>query len=318
MSLPSTNGAAAPSRLFFGCASMGGRISRRESLRALAVAFDHGITSFDTARSYGYGDSERILGEFLRGKRQRVFLSTKCGIATFVPSGALRLAKNVVRKVFDAVPALRRAVRSRLGKQHKPGLFTPAQIRQSVELSLRELRTDWIDLLFLHDVTQEAGVDPEVSATLDSLKQEGKILRYGAAGDAEVLVGLIGRARVAENALQYPGGIAFWSQYPAAFPPPHSAARLRLGNQPFFGTAVHATFLGRLEAALGARLSETEFREILIRAPLISDTCDAIVTSMFSSEHIVQNARSLAQPTLDEAQIRAVTVVLKKSHELTR
>ena len=46
------------SALGFGCANLMGRVGRRESLRALELAFDQGISYFDTARSYGWGKSE--------------------------------------------------------------------------------------------------------------------------------------------------------------------------------------------------------------------------------------------------------------------
>ncbi|MFX6040902.1 aldo/keto reductase, partial [Acinetobacter baumannii] len=59
-------------RLGFGCAPMLGRVGRKDSLRALAIAYDNGIRHFDVARSYGFGEAEALLGEFLAGKRQHV------------------------------------------------------------------------------------------------------------------------------------------------------------------------------------------------------------------------------------------------------
>lgn len=66
--------------LGFGCSAMGGRVSTRQSLVALGAAYDAGITLYDTARSYGYGQAETILGNFLRGRRDTVVISTKFGI----------------------------------------------------------------------------------------------------------------------------------------------------------------------------------------------------------------------------------------------
>ena len=66
--------------LGFGCAALMGRASRGESLKALGTALDAGITFFDTARSYGYGASEGLLGQFLQGRRDKVILCTKFGI----------------------------------------------------------------------------------------------------------------------------------------------------------------------------------------------------------------------------------------------
>ena len=63
--------------LGFGCGSVMGRVGREESLRAMNVAWDAGITLFDTARSYGFGEAEAVLGEFLSGKREQAVIATK-------------------------------------------------------------------------------------------------------------------------------------------------------------------------------------------------------------------------------------------------
>ena len=57
-----------------------GACRTRQSLRAMGCAWDAGITLFDTARSYGFGDAEAVLGEFLRGKRDKAVIATKFGI----------------------------------------------------------------------------------------------------------------------------------------------------------------------------------------------------------------------------------------------
>src|SRR5580692_13107372 len=85
------------SRLGFGCAPMGSRYGKRESLRALGEAFDRGVTYFDVARSYGYGDAEGILGSFIRDKRDRVIVATKFGIEPLESTPARRFAKAVAR-----------------------------------------------------------------------------------------------------------------------------------------------------------------------------------------------------------------------------
>ena len=68
VSLP--NGGPDVSVLGLGCAAMMGSAGRHESLVALAAAYDSGINFFDTARSYGYGASEGLLGEFCAGRRR--------------------------------------------------------------------------------------------------------------------------------------------------------------------------------------------------------------------------------------------------------
>ena len=54
-------------RLGYGCSSLMGGMSHKESLAALEAAFDVGIRHFDVAPMYGYGQAEGCLGEFLAG-----------------------------------------------------------------------------------------------------------------------------------------------------------------------------------------------------------------------------------------------------------
>ena len=69
------------SALGFGCGAVMGRVGKPASLLAMEEAFSQGINLFDTARSYGMGQAEAVLGEFLRGKRSQAIVSTKFGIS---------------------------------------------------------------------------------------------------------------------------------------------------------------------------------------------------------------------------------------------
>ncbi|MDX6804816.1 aldo/keto reductase [Terrihabitans rhizophilus] len=115
-----------------------------EARRLIDVCLDAGVTLFDTADVYSSGASEEILGEAIRGRRDRVLISTKTGL----PMG-------------DG-PQDWGASRSRL-------------IR-AVEDSLRRLGTDTIDLLQLHAFDASTPVE-ELMGTLDQLIRAGK-LRY--------------------------------------------------------------------------------------------------------------------------------------------
>lgn len=65
----------------FGCAHLQySSRSRLESLRLLEKAFEQGITHFDVARLYSAGEAEGVVGEFARGRRDRVVLVSKVGI----------------------------------------------------------------------------------------------------------------------------------------------------------------------------------------------------------------------------------------------
>src|SRR5262249_18716172 len=86
--------------LGLGCASMLGRAGRRESLAALNAAYDAGITFYDPARSYGYGECEGLLGEFFHGaRRDSVVLCTKFGILPGNPAGWKNRIKPLARAI---------------------------------------------------------------------------------------------------------------------------------------------------------------------------------------------------------------------------
>src|SRR5580692_11204802 len=111
------------SKLGFGCAALMGRVNRKKSLRALAAAHDAGITFFDTARSYGYGDSESVLGEFLFGRRQNALISTKFGIVPARQELWKRTLRPIARSVFSVFPSVRKAARGQIAAQLKPNQF---------------------------------------------------------------------------------------------------------------------------------------------------------------------------------------------------
>lgn len=159
--------AFASSRLGFGCANL--PRNRQEALALLETALDAGISHFDTARMYGNGDAESVLGELARRRRADMVIVSKAGIAP--PS----LFGRVVKKaVGAAAPSLMAAGSPRFG------LFAPGQVRASVETSLRELQTERLDALLLHEIEPHQ-VSDELKRELETLKDAGKIARFGLA-----------------------------------------------------------------------------------------------------------------------------------------
>jgi hypothetical protein len=294
--------------LAFGCASLGGRYTREESLRALAVAFDHCVNVFDTARSYGYGESEAIVGEFARGRRDRLVISTKVGIRTPPVTRGRRLLKAAARRVFSFAPGLRSVVRSPLGAQHSGGHFDPAEVRASVEESLRQLGTDRIDVLFLHDVPADQARREDLIALLETLRTEGKVVLAGPSTSPAVLAELAAAGRGLGQAVQFSACAAGWRDWPPDFlrfavdrtaPTP-----VRFGNRPFAGgSALDQAFEARL-AAIGPR------SEALLRLPLEAGICDVVVTSMLDQGHVIANCRAILEPKIPAAALAGLATSL--------
>jgi hypothetical protein len=174
-----------------GCASLGSRIGRREGLKALERAFSAEITWFDVAPSYGDGEAEIILGEFVRGKRDKLEICTKAGIRPAKTPLALRMAKPIMRYATDAVPMLRKYV-SRVRPTAVKLTLTGEIISNSVDASLHRLGTDYVDVLALHAATPEEVVRDDILATLEQIVQLGKAKAVSIASSLDS--GLLGAA----------------------------------------------------------------------------------------------------------------------------
>ena len=144
------NSDLAVSRLCLGGCPLGGygwgSVQENELIQAVHTALDQGITFFDTADTYGLGQSEITLSKALGEHRKEVAVASKFGVR--VGGG---------KTVYDN---------------------SPEWIRQALEASLKRLGTDYIDLYQVH---YRDGVTPigEVVETLEEMKKKGYIRYYG-------------------------------------------------------------------------------------------------------------------------------------------
>lgn len=123
-------------------------VTREHSLATLRAAFDSGVNFFDTAYSYGYdGESERLIAEALGDVRDRIVIASKSGLQWDADHKQFRDAR-------------------------------PATIRSHCEESLRRLRTDRIDLYYLHAPDPKVPL-AESAGAFRELLDAGKILSVG-------------------------------------------------------------------------------------------------------------------------------------------
>lgn len=117
------------SRLIFGCWAIVGGFNwgpqeERDSLAAIKMAYDQGITTFDTAEAYGGGASENLLAKALGEKRKEIIIASKAG----------------------------------------PADFASADIKKACERGLKNLKTDYIDLYQLHWPNPEIPLEETLGA----------------------------------------------------------------------------------------------------------------------------------------------------------
>lgn len=132
-----------------------------ESIRTIHRARELGITLLDTAHAYGLGHSEEVVGRALLGRREDYILSTKCGIRWDVKEGALLMERDGVRIVRNS---------------------RPERLAEEIEISLRRLKTDYIDIYIVHWQALPEFPCPiaDTMGLLMDLKQQGKIRAIGA------------------------------------------------------------------------------------------------------------------------------------------
>ncbi len=133
-----------------GCNNFGWFLDREKSLEVIGAAIDAGINFFDTANNYGFppGESERILGEAVRGRRDGIIIATKVG--------------------------------DKVGDSDENQGAAPAYVRQALEQSLTNLGTDYVDLYQLHYPDPKVPI-AETMGAFDQLIQEGKVRYVGCA-----------------------------------------------------------------------------------------------------------------------------------------
>lgn len=131
------------SRVGLGCNNFGRRLDRERTRQVVEAALDAGITFFDTAESYGDGESERFLGAALGERRADVVVATKFGWAPGdLPGGS------------------------------------PERVRRAIDGSLERLGTDVVDLFYYH---RPDGVTPlaETLGAMEELVAAGTVRRLG-------------------------------------------------------------------------------------------------------------------------------------------
>jgi len=191
--------------LGFGCVSLTQHSFLKSAQNILSLAFDNGIDHFDTAPVYGNGYSEKILGRFIKNKRARVTVTTKCGLG------------NVHQPSINVnVALLLNAMKNRMRKQQiSPEIKQPTPlehrrinvdyIETSLQKSLKNLRTDYIDYYFLHEALP-AFLTNEAMLFLQKQQEKGIIRQLGVAASYVNLTHLTTADLEGFAVLQYENG----------------------------------------------------------------------------------------------------------------
>lgn len=133
-----------------GVGSMYGEADDKESIATIHRALELGVTMLDTADIYGPLHNEKLVGKAIAGKRSQIVIATKFGLE-------IGDDNNWVQGKFNG---------------------SPAYVRKSIERSLRNLGTEYIDLYYLHRLDPETPIEDTVGA-MSRLVEEGKVRYLG-------------------------------------------------------------------------------------------------------------------------------------------
>ena len=269
------------SRIAFGNWSAGGDwggVDRQAAIAAHRRALDLGITFFDTARAYGFGAAEELLGEALgpelRAKREQLVIATKGGL----------------RRGPDGKP-----VRDSSG----------GALRRDLEASLRSLGTDYVDLYQVHWPDPATPLAETAEALADFLR-EGKIRHVGVSNfDARQMAAL--QQILPIDALQPPYHL-FRREIEASILP--YAAEHGIGVL-VYGPMAHGLLGGRMTAATTFASNDWRAKSDLFRGEAFGRNL-AIVEDLkgFAAEKDITVAQlaiawTLANPTVQVAIVGA-------------
>ncbi|UZE84404.1 aldo/keto reductase [Pseudomonas viciae] len=155
-------------------------VDEREAIATLHRAVELGVTLFDTADMYGPHTNEELLGRALHGKRESIYLATKFGLV-------------------------------RSSDPHARGVNgRPEYVRQSVEGSLKRLKTDYLDLYYQHRVDPLVPIEETIGAMAELVKA-GKVRHIGI---SEASAETIQRAHAIHPLAAVQSEYSLWSRDP--------------------------------------------------------------------------------------------------------
>lgn len=301
----------------FGCAALLGRSGRKESLAALEAAWDQGIRFFDTARAYGYGESEALLGQFLRGRRDQAVIATKFGILPAKPAAWKSVAKSAARSLLKLAPGAHKMLQKTAGSQFTHGQFTIPVLQQSIEESLRKLNTETVDMLFLHAAPASVLEQHDLLDAMHRLVEQGKVRAAGLSGDPGDVAIALERNPSQLGAMQFPCNV-FDISAATNYAQLNRGERALVANHPFGGVAR----VGQTREALAAlaqsasipaklreKLSSTDdglLADVVLNVILRDSGIHIVIPAMMKPHHIKLNIDAVSRSRFTSAEIARI------------
>ncbi|MDR2007032.1 MAG: aldo/keto reductase [Acidaminococcales bacterium] len=304
------------SRLCIGAMTFGDQVDEKTGVTAVKYALDAGVNFFDTANVYTNGRSEEILGKAIAGKRDRIILATKVG--------------SRLNPKADGAP-------------NDAGGLSRRYILKQVELSLKRLQTDYIDIYYLHAPDSATPIEETID-TMDTLVRSGKVRYIGASNYAAwQLCQMYYKARYA--GLNHPVvtqmvyniitrgieqeflpflrahklGLVVYNPLAAGFLTDKYKDKQQLPNTRFSNSKMYAdrywneeNFSAWDDIHAIAEKAGVSMLELAMRWLYGADGADAVITGFSRLEQLKQNLKTLDKGGLDKETLAECDTVWKK------
>lgn len=295
------------SALGFGTAGLVGGCGYRERIEMLESAFSVGVRHFDTAPYYGYGEAEKILGRFIRGRRNQVTVTTKFGIQPMRVTGLHSIA-GLAKWMTHPFKPLRRMLSHQAGKLVQRYAFSVADAQNSLESSLRALNTDYIDIYLLHEAGPAETTSPELLSFLEDQVKKGIIRCYGIGSEFDRMLGVIAQNPAFGRVIQFESNVVTRNMelLPTtvgravithrALGDAFKALRSRLGQEP--------ALTARWSAELGCDCTEaTVLGGLMLAYAVRANQSGVVLFSSRSRAHLVSNVEVVARGCFSDYQL---------------
>lgn len=292
-------------QLGFGCAYL-----LPETARLLDVAYDAGIRHFDVARAYGRGLTEGLVGKFLKRHGDDVTITTKYGIKPPFNHPIQGLARTLLRplvKRLRRAPAMDRRITQSIGSMYDKAAFTAQDAAASLQVSLRNLGRDRIDLFLMHEADVDDLGDEGLARFLADRVDRGVIGAFGVGGESDRVQRLLLQRPAYGDVMQFD-----WTALdPSVAEGGEFSIRYRVAATQ--NPAV-ARLLGASRAQLDIWSSQIDddlaapgrVQSLLLKAALVLKPQDLILISSTNPAHIAANVQTAGDASLVAPAFRLV------------
>ena len=307
-------------RLGFGCSSIMGGLNRRDSLAMLEAAVEAGITHFDVAPSYGYGQAEACLGEVCRRHPGKLTVTTKYGIPGAKNQSLIGLARGIVGPLIRKVPGLRKRIAGVAGnvvRREAQPAFNAEAARAGLEHSLTQLKIGRIDVWLLHEASAKDLQDDGLLNFLRLAVNQGKIGTFGVGSGRAKIPALLSERPAYCPVTQYE-----WSVLDPAITPGRAFRIHHRALTEDFRT-LHTSLSAdtnrrkRWSESTGHDLADAEsLAKLMLKASLVANPESIILFSSKKPGHIRTNVEVAGDPSLEAPALRLHELVQQERNAL--